>query len=36
MLVYEAIAAGDANAASTAMRTLVDLALEDTKLAMAR
>ncbi len=36
MLVYDAIAAGDANGASAAMRTLVDLALEDTKLAMAR
>jgi DNA-binding FadR family transcriptional regulator len=36
VLVYDAIAAGDANGASTAMRTLVDLALEDTKLAMAR
>ncbi len=36
MLVYDAIAAGDAAGASAAMRTLVDLALEDTKLAMAR
>ena len=36
VLVYDAIAAGDATAASNAMRTLVDLALEDTKLAMRR
>ena len=36
VLVYDAIAAGDAAAASTAMRTLVDLALEDTRLAMER
>ena len=34
--VYEAISAGDAAGASAAMRTLVDLALEDTKMAMAR
>lgn len=34
--VYDAIAAGDAVAASEAMRVLVDLALEDTQLAMAR
>ncbi len=32
--VYEAIAAGDPEAASAAMRTLVDLALEDTRSAM--
>ena len=32
--VYEAIAAGDAVAASEAMRVLVDLALEDTRSAM--
>ena len=36
VLVYDAIAAGNATAASNAMRTLVDLALEDTKLAMKR
>lgn len=36
MLVYDAIAAGDPTGASEAMRTLVDLALEDTKLAMER
>ena len=36
VLVYDAIAAGDAAAASAAMRTLVDLALEDTKAAMQR
>ncbi|MFC3580997.1 FadR/GntR family transcriptional regulator [Sphingomonas hylomeconis] len=34
--VYEAIAAGDAAEASAAMRHLVDLALEDTKVAMGR
>ncbi|MEG3165310.1 FadR/GntR family transcriptional regulator [Sphingomonas sp. PB2P19] len=34
--VYEAIAAGDAMAASAAMRMLVDLALDDTRLAMTR
>jgi len=34
--VYDAIAAGDAAAANAAMRLLVDLALEDTKTAMAR
>ncbi|MEG3087159.1 FadR/GntR family transcriptional regulator [Sphingomonas sp. PB4P5] len=33
--VYDAIAAGDAPAASEAMRVLVDLALEDTRTAMA-
>ncbi|MCD2323073.1 FadR family transcriptional regulator [Sphingomonas sp. IC-56] len=32
--VYDAIAAGDAAAAAEAMRTLVDLALEDTRSAM--
>ncbi len=32
--VYDAIAAGDAVGASDAMRTLVDLALEDTQLSM--
>lgn len=32
--VYEAIAAGDGNAASEAMRALVDLALEDTRASM--
>lgn len=32
--VYDAIAAGDAEAASEAMRTLVDLALEDTRSSM--
>jgi DNA-binding FadR family transcriptional regulator len=32
--VYDAIAAGDADAASAAMRVLVDLALEDTRSAM--
>ena len=32
--VYDEIAAGDAAGASVAMRTLVELALEDTKLAM--
>ncbi len=36
VLVYDAIAAGDAAAASAAMRALVDLALEDTRLAMER
>jgi DNA-binding FadR family transcriptional regulator len=34
--VYDAIAAADAPGASAAMRSLVDLALEDTKLAMER
>ena len=34
VLVYDAIAAGNATGASAAMRTLVNLALEDTKLAM--
>jgi len=34
--VYEAIAASDREGANTAMRTLVELALEDTKLAMER
>lgn len=34
--VYDAIAAADPDGASAAMRALVDLALEDTKLAMAR
>jgi DNA-binding FadR family transcriptional regulator len=34
--VYEAIAAADPAAASAAMRALVDLALNDTQLAMAR
>ncbi len=34
--VYDAIAAGDATAASVAMRTLIDLALEDTRMAMQR
>ena len=34
--VYEAIAAGDANEASQAMRVLVDLALDDTRAAMSR
>ena len=34
--VYDAIAAGDATGASDAMRALVDLALEDTQLAMQR
>lgn len=33
-LVYDAIAAGDVNAAGDAMRALVDLALEDTRSAM--
>lgn len=33
--VFEAISAGDGAAASIAMQTLVDLALEDTKLAMS-
>jgi DNA-binding FadR family transcriptional regulator len=33
--VYEAIAAGDAETASAAMRTLVDLALQDTQEAMS-
>ncbi len=32
--VYDAIAAGDPAAANTAMRTLIDLALDDTRLAM--
>ncbi|SFK26041.1 DNA-binding transcriptional regulator, FadR family [Sphingomonas sp. NFR04] len=32
--VFDAIAAGDADAAAAAMRTLVDLALEDTRLSM--
>jgi DNA-binding FadR family transcriptional regulator len=32
--VFDAIAAGDAEAAAAAMRTLVDLALEDTRLSM--
>ena len=32
--VFDAIAAGDAEAAAAAMRTLVDLALEDTQLSM--
>ncbi len=36
VLVYDAIAADDAAAASTATQTLVDLALEDTRLAMER
>ncbi|MGF7147485.1 DNA-binding FadR family transcriptional regulator [Sphingomonas zeicaulis] len=34
--VYDAIAAGDGGAAATAMRTLVDLALEDTRSSMER
>jgi DNA-binding FadR family transcriptional regulator len=34
--VYDAIVAGDGEAASAAMRILVDLALEDTKSAMER
>jgi DNA-binding FadR family transcriptional regulator len=34
--VYEAIVAGDASGASQAMRVLVDLALDDTRAAMAR
>lgn len=34
--VHDAIAAGDAPGASAAMRALVDLALEDTRLAMER
>ncbi|TXC71378.1 FadR family transcriptional regulator [Sphingomonas ginsenosidivorax] len=34
--VYDAIAAGDPLAANTAMRALVDLAFDDTQLAMAR
>lgn len=34
--VYEAIAASDVEGASAAMRTLVEMALEDTKLAMER
>jgi len=34
--VYDAIAAGDGEAASAAMRVLVDLALEDTKSAMPK
>jgi DNA-binding FadR family transcriptional regulator len=34
--VFEAIAAGDAEAAGSAMRALVDLALEDTRSAMKR
>jgi DNA-binding FadR family transcriptional regulator len=34
--VYDAIAAGDPAAASAAMRTLVDLALEDTRASMER
>jgi DNA-binding FadR family transcriptional regulator len=34
--VYDAISAGDASGASEAMRALVDLALEDTQLAMER
>ncbi len=33
--VYDAIAAGDPVAANTAMRALIDLALDDTQLAMA-
>ena len=33
--VYDAIAAQDVEAATAAMRTLVDLALEDTRSAMA-
>lgn len=32
--VYDAIAAGDSDAASLAMRTLVELALEDTRMSM--
>jgi DNA-binding FadR family transcriptional regulator len=32
--VFDAIAAGDGDAAAAAMRTLVDLALEDTRLSM--
>jgi hypothetical protein len=32
--VYEAIAAGNAAAASAAMHGLIELALEDTKLSM--
>ncbi len=35
VLVYDAIAAGDPDAASAAMRRLVELALEDTQSAMA-
>ncbi|SFO42176.1 FadR/GntR family transcriptional regulator [Sphingomonas sp. OK281] len=34
--VYDAVAAGDGPAASEAMRVLVDLALDDTQMAMAR
>jgi DNA-binding FadR family transcriptional regulator len=34
--VYEAIAAGDPVAANAAMRKLVDLALDDTQVAMTR
>ena len=34
--VYEAIAAGDPDAASAAMRTLVELALEDTRMSMEK
>ena len=33
--VYDAIAAGDSDAASAAMRALVELALEDTRMSMA-
>lgn len=36
VLVHDAIAAGDPDAAGRAMRTLVDLALEDTRSAMER
>lgn len=34
--VYDAIASGDGSAAGEAIRMLVDLPLEDTKLAMER